>query len=64
MKGHWSQNFEFRVRSGSWKTLVFLDILGSLLLGLGQGQHQHPAVHTGKLAGRGSVALAVGIIDT
>ena len=38
-------------------------VFGTLLVGLGQEQQQHPAVHTGKLAGGGSVAVAVGVSD-
>ena len=38
----------------------FLGLCNLMLLGLGQDQPQDPAVHTGELAGGGSVALAVG----
>ena len=35
----------------------------SFLMGLGPDQQQHHAVHTGELAGGGSVAVAVGVSD-
>ena len=35
----------------------------SILMGLGQTQHQHPAVHTGGAYRGGSVAVAVAISD-
>ena len=45
------------------KKKFFLGLCDSLLMGLGQEQQQHPAVHTGELAGGGSVAVAVGVSD-
>ena len=35
----------------------------SLLMGQGQDQQQHPAVHIGGISRGGSVALAVGVSD-
>ena len=35
----------------------------SLLMDLGKDQHQHPTVHSGELAGGGSVAVAVGVSE-
>ena len=42
---------------------MVLNVHVSLLIGLGQDQQQHPAVHSGGLAGGGSVALAVDVSD-
>ena len=44
------------------KKIIF-GSLQAILVGLGQDQYQHPAVHTEELAEEGSVAMAVGISD-
>ena len=59
MKGHWSQNLQYLLGNGK----KWLCKKKNRSLGQGQDQQKHPAVHTGELAGGGSVAVAVGVTD-
>ena len=46
------------LKTALWKKNRFLGLCNSLLMGLGQDQKQHPAVHTGGIS-KGTVRVCV-----